>query len=98
MRKVYSLGVAAFLIASPAMAQVVIGGGNDAARHEQRAQQDRFDARRDASEAQRHAAAGDYRGAAREQREARDEMHDARRQEHKADRDEHGGVNLPFGR
>ena len=45
MRKVYSLGVAAFLMASPAMAQVVIGGGNDAARHEQRAQQDRYDAR-----------------------------------------------------
>ena len=42
MRKVYSLGLAAFLMASPAMAQVVIGGGYDAARHEQRAQQDRY--------------------------------------------------------
>jgi hypothetical protein len=98
MRKIYSLGVAAFLIASPAMAQVVIGGGNDAARHEQRAQQDRYDARRDANQAQRDAAVGNYRGAAREQQEAQQAMHDAQRQERKADRDDHGGVNLQFGR
>jgi hypothetical protein len=98
MQKIYSLGVAAFLIASPAMAQVVIGGGNDAARHEQRAQQDRYDARRDANQAQRDAAVGNYRGAAREQQEAQQAMHDAQRQERKADRDDHGGVNLQFGR
>jgi hypothetical protein len=98
MRKVYSLGVAAFLIASPAMAQVVIGGGSDAARHEQRAQQDRYDARRDAGQAQRDAAVGDYRSAARDQQQARRDMHDAQRQERKADRDDHGGVNLQFGR
>ncbi len=98
MRRVYSLGVAAFLMTSPAMAQVVIGGGNDAARHEQRAQQDRYDARRHATQAQRDAAVGDYGSAAREQREARHDLHDARRQEHKADRDDRGGVNLQFGR
>ena len=96
MRKVYSLGVAAFLMASPAMAQVVIGGGNDAARHEQRAQQDRYDAHRNAAQAQRDAAVGDYRSAARDQQQARHDMHDAQRQEHKADRD--SGVNLQFGR
>ena len=96
MRKVYSLGVAAFLMASPAMAQVVIGGGNDAARHEQRAQQDRYDARMHAGQAQRDAAVGDYRSAARDQQQARHDMHDAQRQERKADRD--GGVNLQFGR
>ena len=47
MRKALSIGLAAFLMASPAMAQVVIGGDNDAARHEQRAQQDRMQAHRD---------------------------------------------------
>jgi hypothetical protein len=95
MRKVYSLGLVAILMASPAVAQVVIGGG-DAARHEQRAQQDRYDARRHAAQAQRDAAVGDYHSAAREQHEARRDMHDARRQERRADRD--GGVNLQFGR
>ena len=98
MRRVYSLGVAAFLMTSPAMAQVVIGGGNDAARHEQRAQQDRYDARRHATQAQRDAAVGDCGSAAREQREARHDLRDARRQEHRADRDDRGGVNLQFGR
>ena len=44
MRKALSIGLATFLMASPAMAQVVIGGDNDAARHEQRAQQDRMQA------------------------------------------------------
>ena len=96
MRKIYSLGMAAFLIASPAMARVVIGGGNDAARHEQRAQQDRYDARRDAAQAQRDAAVGDYRSAARDQQQARHDMHDAQRQERRAERD--SGVNLQFGR
>jgi Skp family chaperone for outer membrane proteins len=37
MRTVYALGLAAFMAATPAMAQVVIGGG-DASRHEAQAQ------------------------------------------------------------
>ncbi len=92
MRTAYALGLAAFLAASPAMADVVIGGGDhDAVRHEQRADQDRAAARHDQAEAQRHAAVGDYRGAAREQNEARHESRDAIHQERKADSDDHGG-------
>ena len=74
MRTFYSLGLAAFLMTSPAMAQVVIGGGdNDAARHDQRAQQDRMNAHQDAMQAHRDAAMGNYGDAAREQREAHHE-------------------------
>src|SRR3954452_5378914 len=95
MKKAYALGLAAFLAVSPAMADVVIGsGGNDAARHEQRAQQDRMAAQHDSAEAQRDAAMGNYRGAAREQREAREEWRDARHQERKADRDADRGVHV----
>jgi hypothetical protein len=101
MRKAYALGLAAFLAASPAMADVVIGGGdNDSVRHEQRADQDRAAARHDMGEAREHAAMGDFHGAAREQNEARHEWRDANRQERKADtdRDDRGGVRLQFGR
>jgi hypothetical protein len=100
MRKAYAFGLAAFLAASPAMADVVIGtGGGDAARHEQRAEQDRMAAHHDAAEANRDAAMGNYRGAAREQREAQHEWHAANRQEHKADRDsdDHGGFHVQLG-
>jgi hypothetical protein len=98
MRKAYALGLAVFLAAAPAMADVVIGGGdNDAARHQQRADQSRAAARHDSAEARQHAAMGDYRGAAREQNEAREEWRDARHQEHKADNDDRGGVRLQFG-
>ncbi len=98
MRTAYALGLAAFLAASPAMADVVIGTDNDSARHDMRAQQDRNDARQDQAQAQRDASMGDYRGAAREQDEARHEMHDANRHDRKADRDDHGGVTVELGR
>jgi hypothetical protein len=98
MRKAYALGLAAFLAASPAMADVVIGGGdNDAARHEQRAMQNRSAARQDNAAARERAALGDYRGAAREQNAARQEWRDANHQEYKADRDDHGGVRVDIG-
>jgi hypothetical protein len=90
MRRTLSLGLAAFLMASPAMAQVVIGGDNDAVRHEQRARQDRMDAREDAMRAHRDAAMGDYAGAARDQREAHHEWRDSHHQQHDADRDSGG--------
>jgi len=91
MKKAYAIGLAAFLAASPAMAQVVIGGGdNDAARHEQRAQQDRMEAHHDQAEAQRDAAMGNYSGAAREQAEARQEWRDAHHQQRDAERDSSG--------
>jgi hypothetical protein len=98
MRTAYAFGLAAFLAAAPAMADVVIGGGdNDAARHEQNAAQSRAAARHDNAEAREHAAVGDYRGAAREQNEAREEWRDSHRQERKADNDDRGGVRLQFG-
>ncbi len=57
MRAAYAVGLAAFLAVSPAMAQVIIGGGdNDAARHEAQAQQDRADAHQDMNQACRDAA------------------------------------------
>ncbi len=96
MRTVYAIGMAAFLAASPAMAQVVISTDNDS-RHDRRAQQDRSDARQDQAQAQRDAAMGNYRGAAKEQREAIHEDRSADRQEHKADRDDRG-VTVQLGR
>ena len=96
MRTAYAIGLAAFLAASPAMAQVVISTDNDAARHDQRAQQDRMDAHHDQAEAQRDAAMGNYRGAAHEQNEARDEWRDSQHQQHDADHDSNG-VSVQFG-
>ncbi len=98
MKKFYSVGLAAFLVASPAMAQVVIGGGdNDAARHDRRAQEQRMDAHQDAMQAHRDAAMGNYGDAAREQREAHHEFGNARHQEHEADRDSNGGFRVQVG-
>jgi hypothetical protein len=91
MRTAYALGLAAFLAATPAMAQVVIGGG-DASRHEAQAQQDRGAAQQDSAAARQRAAVGDYRGAARDQQEAQQERHAANHQERKADRDDNGTV------
>jgi hypothetical protein len=96
MRTVYALGLAAFMAATPAVAQVVIGGG-DASRHEAQAQQDRAQARQDSAAARQRAAMGDYQGAARDQRAAQDERHDAHRQERKADRDANGAF-IQLGR
>ena len=90
MRKALSIGLAAFLVMSPAMAQVVIGGDNDAARHEQRAQQDRMQAHRNSTEAHRDAATGHYGAAAHEQREAHQDWRDSHYQQHDADRDANG--------
>jgi hypothetical protein len=90
MRKALSIGLATFLMASPALAQVVIGGDNDAVRHEQRSQQDRMQAHRDSAEAHRDAATGNYGAAAREQREAHQEWRDSHHQQRAADRDANG--------
>ena len=98
MRKAYAFGLATILMASPALADVVIGtGSNDSARHEYRADQDRAAAHHDMGEAHRDAAMGNYAGAAREQREAHHEWRDAHRQEHKADRDDNGGLSVQLG-
>jgi len=68
MRIFPAFATAAFLAASPCMAQV--NGDNDAARHEYRAQQQERAAQRDEHKAREDAAMGDRRDAAREQAEA----------------------------
>jgi len=98
MRICYALAMAGFLAGSPAMAQVVIGGGNDAARHEYRADQERAAGRHDMHEARERAAVGDYRGAAREQAEARQHWGEAREQRERAEHDANrGGVRVEIG-
>jgi hypothetical protein len=57
---------------------------NDAARHEQRAQQDRANARAEHHEAQMDAAMGNYGAAAEAQRDARRDWHAARNQDERA--------------
>jgi hypothetical protein len=93
MRSACAIAFGTFLAAAPAMGQVIIQSPNgDAARHEQRANQDRNDAHWERQEAQRRAAVGDYHGAAEAQREAHRDWHDARRQEHRAQDTEGGYV------
>ncbi len=86
MRSTYAVAIAALLATGPAMAQVVIQTPDpDAARHEQRADQDRANARLEHQDAQRRAAMGDYRGAAEAQRDAHHDWRNAQRNEHRAD-------------
>jgi hypothetical protein len=85
MRTFSAIALAASLYAVPAMSQVIFQvPDNDAARHEQRAQQDRSDARAEHRQAQMDAAMGNYGAAAEEQRDARRDWHAARRQEERA--------------
>ncbi len=66
MRTAYAFGIAAFLAASPAMAQVTFGTGDyDAPRHEQRSQQERMEAQHEMMRSHRDARMGDYRAAER---------------------------------
>jgi len=77
MRSTYAIAFATFMLATPAMSQVIIQTPNgDAARHEERAQHDRWEARQERQEADRRAAMGDYRGAAEADREARRDLDD----------------------
>lgn len=86
MRSTIAIGFAAILMAAPAMGQVIIQTPDpNAAMHEQRAQQDRADARMERQEAQRRADMGDYVGAAQAARDARADRQDARRQQDRAD-------------
>jgi hypothetical protein len=93
MRNTFAIGFAAILLAAPAMGQSLIiqTPDPDAARHEQRAQQDRWDARQERREAESRAAMGDYRGAAEADREAHRDWRDANRQQDRA-QDESGGI------
>ena len=73
MRTAYAIGLAVFLAMSPAWRRSVVGGDNDAARHEHHSEQDRAAARQDNAEAHRDAAMGNYNGAARKEAEAHHE-------------------------
>jgi hypothetical protein len=86
MRSTYAVAIAALLAAGPAMGQVIIQTPDpDAARHEQRADQDRANAQWEHQEAQRRAAIGDYRGAADARRDAHHDWRDAQHHEHRAE-------------
>jgi hypothetical protein len=88
MRIFPAFATAAFLAASPCMAQVVVGpGDNDAARHEFRADQQEHAAQRDEHRAREDAAMGDYRDAARERADAQRHDEAAQHQEHRAEQD-----------
>lgn len=100
MRIGYVAAVAAMLAAPPALAQVIIGGGdpNAASAHQYNADRDR-DAGRANMEASRDAAAhGDYYAAQRYRDAARQDWHAAHHEQYDADRDNSGGVVMQFGR
>jgi hypothetical protein len=89
---------AAFLAASPCMAQVIITpGGNDAARHAESADQQAHAAQHDEHKAREDAAAGDYHAASHEQGKAQDHQAVAQHQERRADQDSQGGVQVQIG-
>ncbi len=88
MRTFSAIALAASLYAIPAMSQVIFQvPDSDAARHEQRAQQDRADARAERRDAQMDAAMGNYGAAAQEQRDARRDWHAAQNQQERAQDD-----------
>jgi hypothetical protein len=98
MRIGYAVAVAAVLMAAaPAVGQVIIQTpGNDSARHEERAQRERWEAHQEREDAQRRAAMGDYQGAAEADREARRDWQNARRQDYRAR--EESGSSVVIGR
>jgi hypothetical protein len=99
MRIFPAFAAAAFLAASPCVAQVVIRDGADnSARHETRADQQDHAAQHDEHEARRDAAAGDYRAAQHEQADAQHHEAVAQHQERRADQDNRGGVKVEIGR
>ena len=100
MRIGYAVTVAAMLAGTPAMAQVIIGGGdpNAAAAHEYNADRAR-DAGRANMEASREAAArGDYYMAERYRDAAHEDWRAAHHEQRDADRDRSGGMVFQFGR
>ncbi|HUB45245.1 MAG TPA: hypothetical protein VMB73_09690 [Acetobacteraceae bacterium] len=98
MRIGYAMAVAAFLAAAPAMAQVSITTGNDAAqRHQYNSDQDRAAGRANMQASHQEAAEGNYGNAARDRQAAHEDWHAAHHQDHDADRDAHSGVTVRLG-
>jgi hypothetical protein len=101
MRIGYAMAVAAFVAATPAMAQVTISGGGDpyaAQQHQYQSDQDRAAARQNMNAAHQEAAMGNYGAAAQDQQAAHQDWRAANHQEHDAQRDESGGVTVQLGR
>ncbi|HTB45939.1 MAG TPA: hypothetical protein VK741_20125 [Acetobacteraceae bacterium] len=99
MRIGYAMAAAALLAATPAMAQITIGGGDrDAAQaHQYQSDRDRTAGRQNMEAAHQEAAMGNYRAADRDQQAAHEDWHAAHHQEHDADRDSRGGVTVQLG-
>jgi hypothetical protein len=99
MRIGYTVAVAALLAGTPAMAQVMIGGGDPGAaqQHQYQADQDRAAGRQTMEAAHQEAAMGNYGAAERDREAAHQDWHAAHHQEHDADRDSSGGVSIQLG-
>jgi hypothetical protein len=98
MRIGYAMAVAGFLAATPAMAQLTITNGNDAAaRHQYNAEQYGAAGRQNMQDAHREAAMGNYGSAMRDREAAHEDWHAAHHQRYEANRDANSGVTLHFG-
>jgi len=98
MRIGYVMAVAACLAAAPAMAQVTITNGNDAAQwHQSNADRDRAAGRANIEASHQEAAMGNYSAAARDRYAAHEDWHAAHHQQYDADRDGNSGVTVHFG-
>jgi len=98
MRFGYAITVAAFLAATPAMAQLTVTNGNDeAAHHQYNADRDRAAGRADMEASHQEAAMGNYGSAQRDREAAHEDWHAAHHEEHHADRDANGGVTVRLG-
>jgi hypothetical protein len=99
MRILSAFTIAAFVAATPCMAQVVITPSvGDTTRHDDRAEHHEYKAQRDAQHAREDASVGDYRGAAHEQAEAQHHQAIAQDQQQRADQDRRPGVHVEIGR
>jgi hypothetical protein len=96
----YAMAAAALLAATPAMAQITIGGGdpNAAQAHQYQSDQDRAAGRQNMEAAHQEAAMGNYGAAERDQQAAHEDWHAAHHQEHDADRDSRSGATVQIGR
>lgn len=96
MRIGYVIAAAAFLAASPAMADVVIssGPGDAGAAHQYQANQDRAAGHANMEAAHEQAAEGNYGNAARDRAAAHEDWHAARHQQFQANRDNDSGTTV----
>ncbi len=99
MRIGYAMAAAALLAATPAMAQITIGGGDrDAARRTSiNADRDRTAGRQNMEAAHRRRRWATIAPRIATKQAAHEDWHAAHHQEHDADRDSRGGVTVQLG-